>query len=218
MLVKHSDYNKVEVEEEMVLDIRQDWQTLDDYIASLRKKYRNKVKGILAKSSSLDIRSLDTEYIDAHSSELQKLFDQLVVSSRFKGPVFNVLSFASLITQGYMRVDGYFLDGKLIGFSSEMHDNDLMYSYFVGFDKDLNLSFPIYGRILIENIANAIKSNKSRLILGRTANEYKSNFGAFPIKSYVYIRARNSILRTILKPIYKKLRIRSWQIRSPFKV
>ena len=59
---------------------------------------------------------------------------------------------------------------------------------------------------------------KDYLILGRTANEYKSNFGALPIKSYVYLKIENNFLRTLLKPVYSKLRVKKWVQRSPFKI
>ena len=64
----------------------------------------------------------------------------------------------------------------------------------IGFDKNLNKSIPIYGRILLENIRNAIIFKKDKLILGRTANEFKSNFGAEPKKSFIYVRFTNIIL------------------------
>jgi hypothetical protein len=106
----------------------------------------------------------------------------------------------------------------LLGFSSEIQKQKTLYSYFVGFDKTLNKSFPIYGRILIENIISAITLKKECLILGRTANEYKSNFGAIPVKSYVYLKVKNKFIRIILRPIYSKLSIRKWKQRSPFKI
>ena len=48
----------------------------------------------------------------------------------------------------------------------------------------------------------AIHLKKERLILGRTANEYKSNFGAVPIKSYIYLKIEN-------KKKYQKLEFRN---------
>ena len=60
----------------------------------------------------------------------------------------------------------------------------------MGFDKQLNKKTPIYGRILLQNISSAIRQRKSFLVLGRTANEYKSNFGAYPIKSFIYIKIK----------------------------
>ena len=34
-----------------------------------------------------------------------------------------------------MKVDGFFLHNKLVGFSSIIDTEDVLYSYFVGFDK-----------------------------------------------------------------------------------
>ena len=105
----------------------------------------------------------------------------------------------------------------MVGFSTLIHTEKISYSYFVGFDKKINKSTPIYGRILIENIKYAVKVKSDTLILGRTANEYKSNFGAVPIKSHIYLKAKNKILNTILKPVYKKLSLTEWRKRNPFK-
>ena len=56
-----------------------------------------------------------------------------------------------------------------------------------------------------------------KVVFGRTANEFKSNFGAKPITSYVYIKGRNRFLSIILNPIFKRLAIKNWVKRSPFK-
>jgi hypothetical protein len=217
MIVEDDSYTKIEVEEEMVLDIKSEWSRLEDYISDLKKKYRNKVRSIGKETCNLQLRTLNSANLEVYAKDIQVLFNQVARSSRFKGPVFNTDSFISFVQEGFMKVDGYFLDDKLVGFSSMMQKEKTSYSYFVGFDKKINKSLPIYGRILIENINTAIKLKKERLILGRTANEYKSNFGAFPIKSFVYLKVQNKFLRAILKPIYSKIRINKWTKRSPFK-
>ena len=116
-----------------------------------------------------------------------------------------------------MKVNGYFLNNTLVAFSSEIRDNKMLYSYYVGFDKKINKSFPIYGRILIDNIKNAIKLKKDKLILGRTANEYKSNFGAIPIRSFIFLKTNKVYLNKLFKIIFKRLKVKRWKQRSPFK-
>lgn len=217
MIVENDHYTKIEVEEEMILDLKNEWNELDDYISDLKKKYRNKINSIIKKTNNLKIRKLSIDDLKTYSRDIKELFNQVATSSRFKGPEFNTDSYMSFVKQNFMSVDGYFLNKKMVGFSSTIKNEKILYSYFVGFDKMLNKSFPIYGRILIENIATAIHLKKERLILGRTANEYKSNFGAFPIKSYIYLKIENKILQTILKPIYSKTIIKKWRQRHPFK-
>ena len=218
IIVEQNDYTKIEIESEMVLHIKSNWKTFEDYTGDLRKKYRNKVKKIINGTSDIKIKNLDSEFINNYALDLQCLFNQVVSSSQFIGPEFDASSFALFLKQDLMRVDGYFYNDRLVGFSSEMKKDKLLYSYFVGFDKKLNKSIPLYGRILIENINNAIKLNMRLLILGRTANEFKSNFGAIPIKSFVYLRLCNNFLRYILTPIFSKIVVKNWQQRRPFKI
>lgn len=211
------DYTKIEVEEEMVIHIKQKWNQLEDYISDLRKKYKKTAKDIIKSTSEIEIRNLNPDNLEEHAVTIQKLFTQIVQSSRFKGAEFNTSSFVSFVKQDFMRVDGYFLNDILVGFSSEIQKGGNLYSYFVGFDKNLNKSIPIYGRILLENISNSIKLRKDSLILGRTANEYKSNFGAIPTKSFIYLKIKNKFLNIILRPLYSQIRINMWTQRSPFK-
>ncbi len=215
--VEKDNYTKIEVEEEMVLDIRSEWSELTDYTSDLKTKYRNKIKRIMKETSILEIRDLKSDDLNKYIFELKDLFCQVVEGSQFKGPEFETSSFASFVEKGFMRVEGYFLNEELVGFSSYIEKKQIIYSYFTGFNKKINKSTPIYGRILIENIKHAINLKKDRLVLGRTANEYKSNFGASPVRSYIYLRIRNRFARILLRPIYTNLRLNRWKKRTPFK-
>ncbi|MAU37663.1 MAG: hypothetical protein CMD14_09910 [Flavobacteriales bacterium] len=217
MIVKKNDYIKIEVEEEMVLNIKDKWNTLEDYFSDLRKKYRKKTINIMKRTHDLSIKTLTSYELELYSKEIKNLFHQVAISSSFKGPKFNTNSFVSFVKKELMSIEGYFLKKRLVGFSSSIQKNNILYSYFVGFDKELNQSYPIYGRILLQNIKTAIRLDKKQLILGRTANEYKSNFGALPIKSFIFLKIKNNLLRTILKPIYSKIRLKKWIKRRAFK-
>ncbi len=218
MIVEDNDFTKIEVEEEMILPIKKEWIDINHYVLDLKKKYRNKIKSILNKTSNVDVRNLSAVSLEGLAPEISNLFDQVVESSEFQGPRFNTESFASFVKKDFMKVDGYFIDNKLVGFSSEIQQGKRLYSYFVGFDKQLNKKTPIYGRILLQNISSAIRHKKSSLVLGRTANEYKSNFGAYPIKSFIYIKIKNRFLRFFFRPIYANISVKKWKLRRPFKI
>ena len=211
------DLLKIDVEEEMILSIRENWNSFNDYIDSLKTKYRKKVNKIFQETKSISVINLNEHDILKLKCEMQSLFDQVVAKSSFNGPNFEILTLSSLVKNNFAKVNGYYQDEKLIGFSSEIESNDCLYSYFVGFDTDLNKSVPIYGRILLENILNAINLKKKELLLGRTANEFKSNFGAEPKQSTVYIHVKNKFLRYVISFIVKRLRLNVWIKRSPFK-
>ena len=212
-----NDFSKIEVEEEMVLEISDKWSGFDDYISDLRKKYRKKIKKIINSSSELEVKSLNSDDLVFYADNIQNLFSQLINESRFSGPLFNTNSFSLLVKKDIFKFYGYFINNNLIAFSSEIHQDKTLYSYYTGFDKSLNKTFPIYGRILIETINNAIKLKMNKVVFGRTANEFKSNFGAIPIKSYIYVKVKNKYLNIIFKPIFRRLTIKNWIKRNPFK-
>jgi len=211
------EFSKIEVEEEMVLEISDKWNVIDNYISDLRKKYRYKVKKIINSSSKVEVKSLNSDDLVFYADNIQDLFSQVINNSRFSGPLFNTNSFCLLVKKDIFKVYGYFINNDIVAFSSEIHQDKTLYSYYTGFDKSLNKTLPIYGRILIETINNAIKNKMNKVVFGRTANEFKSNFGAIPIKSYVYIKVKNKYLNFILKPIFNRLRIKNWIKRNPFK-
>ena len=217
IIAEKNEFSKVEVEEEMVLEINYKWNGIEDYISDLRKKYRNKVKKIINSSSKLEVKSLNSDDLVFYADNIKDLFFQVINESRFSGPLFNTNSFSLLVKKDIFKVYGYFINNDIVAFSSEIHQDKILYSYYTGFDKSLNKNFPIYGRILIETIHNAIKLKMNKVVLGRTANEFKSNFGAIPIKSYVYIKVKNKYLNILLKPIFKRLTIANWIQRNPFK-
>lgn len=214
---RENEFSKIEVEEEMVLEINDKWMVLDNYISDLRKKYRNKVKRNIYLSSTIEIRSLDSNDLVSYADDMQDLFAQVINESRFTGPLFNINSFSLLVKKDIFKVYGYFLNGNLVGFSSEIHQGRTLYSYYAGFDRSLNKTYSIYARILIESINNAIELRMNKVVFGRTANEFKSNFGAIPTKSYIYVRFKNRYLNIVFKPIFKRLKIKSWVRRDPFR-
>jgi hypothetical protein len=212
-----NEFSKIEVEEEMVIEISDKWNGLDHYISDLRKKYRNKIKKIINSTSNCEVRSLNSDDLVFYADNIQDLFTQVINESKFSGPLFNTNSFSLLVKKDIFKIYGYFVNNDIVAFSSEIHQDKILYSYYTGFDKSLNKNLPIYGRILVETIHNAIKLKMNKVVLGRTANEFKSNFGAIPIKSYVYIKVKNKYLNILLKPIFKRLTITNWIQRNPFK-
>ena len=215
---KSKDFIKIEVEEEMILSISNTWKEFDSYKSDLKTKYRKKINNIYKKSAPLKIKILEILDLVKHKSTMQNLYDNVIGSSKFQGPKFNIDIFQSLIKDfNNFKVYGYFLDNQIVAFSSEFSHLDNLYSYFVGIDYNLNKKYSIYERILCDSINNAITQKKKKLIFGRTANEFKSNFGAVPKKSYVYFKAQNKLMALVLKRFLRNIKTKKWILRSPFK-
>ena len=211
------EYIKIDVEEDMYLETRKEWKSIDDYVSDLRAKYRKKIYNIRKNSADISIVKFNYDEIKSCTKELQILFNQIVNDSKFSGPDFNINVIIELLRNKLANVYGYYINDKLIAFSTEISENDYLYSYYVGFDKKRNKDSSIYGRILLETIGNAIMQKKTKIIFGRTANEYKSNFGAIPKSSSIYVKINSSIISFLLKKLFVNIKLKKWRQRRPFK-
>ena len=208
---------KVEIEGNMILKINEHWNSIEDYLFALKKKYRYKFKKILKSTDNLEIRHISKEFIDKNYNLIQSLLDQVVSTSSFNGPKFNVKTFSSLLLNEHIIVRGYFLEERLVGFSTYSIKESELHTNYVGFDKNLNFNLPIYARMILDHISTAIEKKSTKLILGRTANEFKSNFGAVPEKNFIYIKFTNVFLNLLFNPLIKNIKIKKWKQRRPFK-
>jgi len=211
---------KIEIEEDMKLRLSKDWKSFADYTDSLKKKYRTRLRGVMAKSDSVTISLLSKDDLIRHDDRIQELFENVKKNSSFGALTFNSKVFKDLITLECpkSKVYGLFLKKELIGFSSELIANNNLYSYFIGLDYTYNQEYRIYERILNESIKHGIECGAKEVIFGRTAAEFKSNVGATPEKSHIYIHLHDPLLRWVLRPILSKIKPKKWTQRHPFKV
>ena len=210
---------KVVVDQDMHLNISKDWNTFEDYTKTLKKKYRSRLKSVMKKSEDIKIKVLTQTELVKYSEKMQELFDNVHQKSAFGISPFNTSIYTDLINSGNPKcqVFAYFLANEMIAFSSELKDDNNLYSYFIGLDYRYNKSYRLYERILNETIKSAISNKKSKLILGRTAAEFKSNVGAQPMHSEIFIYLKNPILRSLLRPVLENIKPGNWVQRNPFK-
>ena len=202
----------------MYMDFDSKWKSFQDYKESLNKKYKKRLKNVFSKSKSITIKILNNKEILEYESQMQLLFNNVRESSSFYSIPFNVKSYIEFEKTKDLtsNVYGCFLKEKLVGFCSEWIIDKKLYSYFIGLNYKINQSHRLYERILYHIIESGINSQVRKIIFGRTAAEFKSNVGAVPKKSFIYIYIKNPILRLILRPILSVVKPKKWIQRNPF--
>ena len=113
---------------------------------------------------------------------------------------------------------GYYIKNELIGFSSEINYAQKLFSYYVGFEKKLNKKYSIYGRMLLETIKNGINQKCDEIVFGRTANEYKSNFGGNTKKIFHLFKNKRKYLKLFHDFFIQKTKETRLKQRHPFKL
>lgn len=208
------------VEPNMVVKIPDGLTSVNDYIATFSKKYRNRAKSIFKAGSIIEKRDLGAAEVKKFGKTIYKLYHNVFSNAKFKLVKLSEEYFAEMkkTFPETFFVTGYFLDNKMVAFDSGYYlDGDELEAHYIGLDYSINKEYDLYQNILYQFIERSITSGRKNLNLGRTASEIKSTVGAKAQDLVCYIKPQNTISQIILKPFISFLQPNEWIPRNPFK-
>jgi predicted N-acyltransferase len=212
-------YSEIKVEPNMIIQLKPEWKNFEDYKNILKSKYRVKANKADSKSSSLETRLFCDEDFETYKHELQALYQNTIDKASFNAQVLNLDTYSHLsraLKENFI-VKGYFLENRLIGFLTALVNDNKLDAHFIGLDYELNKSHAIYPRILNDYVRIGIEKQVSSINLGRTASEIKTTIGASPLELSCYIKHKNPFLNSLVKPFFRRIRIKGFKQHSPFK-
>lgn len=215
-------YRSVETEPDMVLTLRPEWRSWDDYLASMTSSYRSAAKKLLkdCAAAGVTLREASAEEMQARAAELHGLYSQVHAAQGLR---------LATLTPGYLPALAQALgprfrcrvaehaDGRWLGFVTSVHDGDTTLGYYIGYDRAANAEAPLYLSLLQSTVQDAIAFGSSRLSLGRTALEPKAKMGAKPEPLSCAVRHRVSALNWITTALTRTAEHDEPPERSPFK-
>lgn len=216
-----SDYFKFSTQPNMVLEIRPNWNSFDDYVNDLLKKYRDQFKRARKKSEGVEKRKMHLEDIVRHERTIYDLYHHVAQNAPFNtfflsGNHFRILK--ERLKDDFLFY-GYFEDGKLIGFNTLIKNGDVLDTYFLGYDDSVQRDKMLYLNMLYDMITYCINKGFRKIVFARTALEIKSSVGAEPIEMFGFMKHRNSLVNKKLDKVFDYLEPKTeWQQRHPFKV
>ena len=211
-------FKEINVEPDMHLKIPKSWHSFKDYYGAIHSKYKKRYRKTLIKSCSIRRKELNRLEIKQYAPMLDKLFDNVYNKSSFNAAKFNTNIFSHLKELiPNTSIVGYFIGDKMIGFSSNVLHNHKMYAHFVGLDYKVNSELDLYSKMLYDKIEYAIENKVELIKFGRTASEFKSNFGAIAQSNIGYVYDSTGILLKLLSPLLNLIKEKKWYQRNPFK-
>ena len=213
------DYAAMQVEPNMIITLKPEWHSFDDYKNALKSKYRVKANRADAKSEILKAQFFSEEDIQKHKNQLQELYHNTIDNADFNAQILNLDTYVHLkkAFKEKFIVKGYFLEDQLVGFLSAMQNRTHLDAHFIGIDYSNNKEFAIYPRILNDYVRLGIETKSDQINLGRTASEIKSTLGAEPMALTCYGRHKQSLPNQVLKQFIKNVHIKSFKQHQPFK-
>lgn len=221
-ITKHLDkfgYTPMQVEPNMIISLKPEWQNFEDYKAALKSKYRVKANKADSKSAVLMAKEFNSEDNEIYKPQLQNLYQNTIANADFNAQILNLNTYTFLKEsfEKEFTVIGYFLDESLIGFMSAMKNGDNLDAHFIGIDYTKNKEFAIYPRILNDYVRLGLSTKVKQINLGRTASEIKSTLGAEPEALTCYFKHKKTLPNSVIKPFVKNVKIKSFKQHLPFK-
>lgn len=215
----HFKFRKFQIDVNMVLEIQPEWNTFEDYLQSMKAKYRTKANSAFKKSDVLHVKSLSAIEIQANALKIEALFLNVLEKSDYSY-VENYTDcfyyFKMTLGENFI-CKGVFLEDAMIGFSAAFLNNDCIEANYVGVDYTYNTKYAVYERLLYEYVEVAISLKKGVLHLGRTSELIKSALGAKPVNMWLYGKHKSKVKNILLKPFLNNLKPAAYTLRSPFK-
>jgi hypothetical protein len=214
-----SRFKGFNIDVNMVLDIHASWNTFDDYLLSMKTKFRTKANSAYKRSKDVEMQSFSSSEINTNSETIDILLANVLDKSEYSFGRMDASVFAEL--KKNLKDDfsfmGVYLENKLVGFSIAYFHKNIIEAGFVGLDYTLNVDYAIYQRILYNYVEQAIERKASQLQLGRTSELIKSALGARPVDMKLYAKHKRPLTNLIMGAVLNKVTPSDYELRRPFK-
>ncbi len=221
-LKKHrfSNIYEFNTQPNMIFELQKHWQSNEDYIASFSKKYRDQYKRSHKKAEGIVTLELSLEQIVQQEERIYELYHHVAKNAPFNTFFLAKNHFSNFKQQcgDRFKLVGYFLNEKLVGFHTLLLNGNVLETYFLGYDDQIQKEKMLYLNMLYNMTKFGIENRFEKIIFGRTALEIKSSIGAEPILMSGFIYHTNKWVNKFMSKIFPQLEpTLVWQQRHPFK-
>ena len=212
-------YRSLETEPNMVLALNPQWQSMDDYLSSLTKRYRAAARKVMKPFTAPNLSISPIENIGSEAEKIQELYEAVAAKADiclFKLSVTTLPRTAEALGENFVTI-GIREDGILIGFVTVIRDGETAIGFYLGMDYAANARLPVYHALLLSVVEQAIRWQCKNISFGRTALDAKSRLGCKPENVHVWVRHRVPVLNFVVQQILKNVNHDEPPERNPFK-
>ncbi len=221
-LLNHAeDCNAMKEDISMRLQIHPSWQTFEDYMDSLKHKYKQRAKKIRKRGQKLEIRNLDLDDIDREAPNIHGSYHQIIEKQMVKMGRINVDFLKNLkkIRSDFEIYGIYDQENTFLGFFSYFTSAGMLDMFYIGIISEENVKYNIYFNILYWALAIAIEEGCNCINYGRTALDPKASLGCEPYYSQNFYSLKSPIFSNITQRAQQRFMEKQgevWEIRKPF--
>jgi hypothetical protein len=190
----------------MEITRRPHWNTFDDYLNNLTKKYAKRAKKIIQAFEAVTTKELNAADILANATAIDRLYWHVVNKQQVRLGTVNAAYLHELKADLEHRFEMHalYLNDVMIGFYTYIFYTNEMETHYIGLDYTYNDTHKTYFNILFLSVQKMIERKYEKLELGRTAKEAKANLGAIPKQIFNYVKVKNPFAKIALRYFLNK--------------
>ncbi len=204
----------------LMLQLRPDWDTFEDYLDAMVSKYRVRARRAFKKAKTVAVRPMSLTDMAAEKVRMHELYLGVARSAGFSLLQLSPGYFTALKKQmgEDFTVLGYYKDSELIGFCSALRNGPELEAHFLGFDNAHNHKHQLYLNMLYDIVRLGIEQFQSEtIVFSRTATEIKTSVGAEPVPMQAFMRYRCGLLNRLLPFVIHRFETEEgYRQRHPF--
>mgnify|MGYP006266974201 CR=1 FL=1 len=204
----------------LMLQLRHDWDTFEDYLDAMVSKYRVRARRAFKKAKAVAVRPMSLADMTAAQAHMHELYLGVARSADFSLLQLSPGYFTALKKQmgEDFTVLGYYKDNELIGFCSALRNGRELEAHFLGFDNAQNHQHQLYLNMLYDIVRLGIEEFQSEtIVFSRTATEIKTSVGAEPVPMQAFMRYRCGLLNRLLPFVIQRFETaEGYRQRHPF--
>ncbi len=213
-------YTKFSVQPTMTVHIKPEWKTTEDYVSAMKSKYRVRMRAARKKAIDIQKRVLSASEVNSYEEQISKLYRYVSDQAAFNLFLLKNNYFYHLKDQlgDRMKVTGYFLEDKMVGFYTSILTHGALDAHFLGYDHKYNGSHQLYLNMLYDLVEEGIEQGVAHVDMSRTALEIKSSVGATPTDLHLYLKLSSKAIDKYTPKLLEFLSPKEeWKARNPFK-
>lgn len=218
--INESNYKEFSVQPNMILTIRDNWKSYDNYLADFQSKYRVRAKRARKKFEGITARELDYVDIKKYNVQINQLYRNIVDKINFNLFFLHEDYFSELKKhlKEKFKLYAYFKGEKMVAFYTCIDNGQEMNAHFLGYEPEENRNHQLYLNSLYDMVQLALQYDFKTINFSRTAMEIKSSMGAEPHDMLCYLKHQNKLVNRVVAKIVHSLNpTEEWTQRRPFK-
>ena len=185
-----------------------------EYLGAIKARYRNQITRSQKKFAAAGLRAVHVtdgqEIRRRFTPEVHQLYAAVHAKSKTKLEFLPLEFFREVSDALPEQVAVTFVEdmtagGRVVGFTLAMRANGTHYNVYSGVDYEMNERAHIYFNLFYHDLDYAFSIGATEVHLGETSDDFKSRLGTEMVPMYCYVKARNPVVRAILKRLARQL-------------